>query len=799
MARLAVLPLALLLLTVSALPVAADPPTPPSAPLDLAAEVGTTCIRLTWSAPASDGGDALLGYNVHRGAGAEPPAFYSGASFTEFVDCDLAGLTTYTYAVSAANGQGEGPLSDPVSAQTGPQPPAAPTGLAATLEEGPIVHLTWTPPSDTPANPVAGQTVYRVAQGEEGLYGLAYLPAGATAWDDDTATAGRAYTYHVQAHNGAGATASAALDVDIAAGLAGTAPSAPRDLAATPSGDCIHLTWSPPAWAGTGGFFGYTVHRALGDNPLGLPVATAATQFDDCGLEPLTTYRYAVSAQNRYGDSPLSDEVSSAVGPQAPYAVANLGAEADYGPIVRLWWSPPSNVPAHPIDGILVYRWEPGQGSWIQQASLAADANHWQDASVAGGQTYSYGVVTYGPDHCCTWAYIDVDVAAYLAPPDAAPLDLVAEGSTCIRLTWAAPATDEPVLDYRVYRGPAGGPLQYLSGDASGRTLLDCDLEGFATYRYAVTAVYAAGEGPLSLPVEVQAGPQPPAAPADLVATVIGGPAVFLMWSPPASTPGNPVDGLMVVRWDPVDQVWRGRATLAADADRWIDGGVAAGTSYTYGIWAFNAGDTTMGATAEAVVPATPAPPSGLVASYDAVAGAVALSWTPAAATPEAPVDGQLVLRQASGEAGWWQIGDLAAAASAFQDAAVEAGRTYTYRVVAHNLAGQAEGPAASVRVPGVPSAPLDVAATRGLLATTVSWHAPADDGGWPVYGYTLYRSVDGGAPQVAGHLGAAARQASDHCPALHECDYWLTASNHAGEGAGSQHAWVGVIPAPRL
>src|SRR5262249_44912182 len=50
----------------SATPVAVEA-TAPSAPRSLAAVAGNGSVSLSWSAPASDGGSAITGYNVYRG------------------------------------------------------------------------------------------------------------------------------------------------------------------------------------------------------------------------------------------------------------------------------------------------------------------------------------------------------------------------------------------------------------------------------------------------------------------------------------------------------------------------------------------------------------------------------------------------------------------------------------------------------------------------------------------------------------------------------------------------------------
>lgn len=90
-------------------PVTAIPLGLPTAPQDLAARGAWTGQRvhvdLTWSAPASDGGSAILGYRVYRDT-LETPIAELGADasgFSERIDAEGA-----TYSVTAFNEVGEG-------------------------------------------------------------------------------------------------------------------------------------------------------------------------------------------------------------------------------------------------------------------------------------------------------------------------------------------------------------------------------------------------------------------------------------------------------------------------------------------------------------------------------------------------------------------------------------------------------------------------------------------------------------------------------------------------------------------
>ena len=80
----------------------------PTAPQELAVASGPALVgeaTLTWSAPASDGGAAVLAYHVYRDGALIATVDATTLSFT---DAGLSPLQAYAYAVSAANVVGEG-------------------------------------------------------------------------------------------------------------------------------------------------------------------------------------------------------------------------------------------------------------------------------------------------------------------------------------------------------------------------------------------------------------------------------------------------------------------------------------------------------------------------------------------------------------------------------------------------------------------------------------------------------------------------------------------------------------------
>ncbi len=99
-------------------------PSPPSAPMELAATVSRYEVTLTWSPPAFDGGSPILSYSLFRGNASGGEALLAEVgNVTSYDDRAVTNGRTYYYRVTAMNVMGEGPMSDEVEATLINEPP----------------------------------------------------------------------------------------------------------------------------------------------------------------------------------------------------------------------------------------------------------------------------------------------------------------------------------------------------------------------------------------------------------------------------------------------------------------------------------------------------------------------------------------------------------------------------------------------------------------------------------------------------------------------------------------------------
>jgi predicted RNA-binding protein with TRAM domain len=300
-----------------------------------------------------------------------------------------------------------------------------------------------------------------------------------------------------------------------------------------------------------------------------------------------------------------------------------------------------------------------------------------------------------------------------------------------LHITWTAPATDggSSVTGYTLTVTPHGSdtPVSTTSPAAAAVASTISGLTNGTAYDVAMTATNAAGTGPAAT---ASGTPRTvPDAPTGVLVTPGDG-DLSVSWTAPLSDGGNAIDSYTVTA-NPGNHTV---STADGDTTNADLTGLTNGTLYTLTVAGHNAaGDGTSSASATGT-PRTVAgaPTDVLVTPGD---GDLSVSWVAPSVTGGADIDkytvtanpGGITVSTADGET---TNADLTGLAN---------GTRYTLTVVAHNAAG--DGPA-SAPVSGtprtVPDAPTGVQVTPGDGQLTVSWSAPAQDGGATIASYTV-------------------------------------------------------------
>jgi fibronectin type 3 domain-containing protein len=305
------------------------PPTPPSAPRNLAATGGNAQVTLNWQAPASDGGSPVTNYRIYRGAASGTKTLLTtvGAVLT-YTDGAVTNGLTYYYQVSAVNGPGEGAKSNEASATPNPpppppSPPSAPTNLVATGGNAQVA-LTWQAPASNGGSQITNYRVYRgTTSGGKTL--LATLGV-VTSYTDTSVTNGVTYYYQVSAVNSVG-EGPRSNEATATPSAPAAPPTAPQGLVATGGVGTVTLVWSPPSNNGGSPVTNYRIYRGTSSNgeTLLTTIGNVLTYIDTAVTNGVTYY-YQVSAVNSVGEGPRSNEASAT--PSAPPPPPNFGISA---------------------------------------------------------------------------------------------------------------------------------------------------------------------------------------------------------------------------------------------------------------------------------------------------------------------------------------------------------------------------------------------------------------------------------------------------------------------------------------
>jgi fibronectin type 3 domain-containing protein len=319
-----------------------------------------------------------------------------------------------------------------------------------------------------------------------------------------------------------------------------TPPSAPAGLSgASANPTTAYLSWSPAT--DNVGVAGYYVLRN------GSVVGTTANvNYQDSGLTQSKTYTYWIEAFDLAGNvsAPSQRIAVTTKDVTPPSTPGNVVATAASCQKVTLTWSPSTDNGG--VGSYLIFSGL-SPTALTQAGRTASTTTSYTSHPLTPGTTYYYGV--QAADTSGNVSSMSAVVTATTPVPPAAPTNLaeITISTGRIGLTWTPAATGGlPVQSYHVFRGGSAADLSPLAV-VSQPYYTDTSVKPAATYYYGVQAADTAGDlSPMSAIILAKT-PAPPAAPANLVATLASTGVIGLTWSA-ATSGGLPVQNYYVYR-----------------------------------------------------------------------------------------------------------------------------------------------------------------------------------------------------------------------------------------------------------
>ena len=540
-------------------------------------------------------------------------------------------------------------------------------------------------------------------------------------------------------------------------------PGQPRNLTASAEGPTsIKLVWAEPERDGGSDITGYWIEvsddggRSWED--LAANTRNNRTTYTHTGLTAGVTRHYRVGAINASGSGEPSNVAHATTAALRPGAPQRLTARARGTSEIVLNWTRPASDGGSSITGYRIEWSRTGTGGW---AVLVANttATTYTDDDLRPNTTRHYRVLAINRAGRSEWsnpghATTEVDFPG--APTGLRVRPGGVGGSDQLLLTWSRPASDggSEITGYRIERSATGlGPWLPLVANtgSSDRAYTDGNLSPATTWFYRVSAINGKGPGPPSSVAEGTTNAAPPGQPQNVRARGTGPNAVLLAWDRPESDGGARITGYRIRMLGPNDNSWIViRPNTGTTATTFTHTGLDPVTRYQYQVAAINrVGAGAWSFTAAALTHADFAgAPTGLTARAVGTAR-IDLAWNAPRYTGGVSILGYRVEASDDGGATWNIIRrNTNSSTTTFSDVNLRPATTRHYRVGAINLAGL--GPFSNTArattdatVPGVTRRLSAEAA--GTSQITLSWQAPADNGGARITGYRIEVSADGG------------------------------------------------------
>lgn len=531
----------------------ASPTGVPSEPQNVTVAGASSGVRVSWSAPVTDGGSALLDYVAEAYAAASGGSAVESCSTVSASEtsCTIEPLTsgsTYYVSVYAVNATGNGLSSSRIQVVAGATPSVPRSVTASRVASG--IHVAWLAPAENGSAAVTSYVVRAFTSTSSSADAVATCTTTGLDCTVTGVSASTRYYVSVAAVNASGeGVASSRVSVPVAA-----EPGAPRSVSVTRGNGYARVQWAAPLSNGGSTITRY-VARAFDSLTGGREVAQCSptTSRLECNVGPLPnggSYYIDVTATNHYGDgAPSTPRIVVQPGTDSSPPRAVTAEQRPQGIVVT--WAVPESDGGYSISSYVARAWSASVGGTATaQCRATGDTCAIAPASQAPVYVDVVAVTALGESAPST-----PRVRLMLVDPIDAPtgVTVLSRGSTW-KVSWTEPvdASKGEVLSYRadVLNGSQAVVASCAVVDATRGGAPACTLpavRGSAPLSVSVTAETADSKSTY-LPVALGAAGAKPSPPV-VVAGAPGRASVEVTWQPSPWQGKSPVSEYRVRAW----------------------------------------------------------------------------------------------------------------------------------------------------------------------------------------------------------------------------------------------------------
>ncbi|MBT0774216.1 fibronectin type III domain-containing protein [Kineosporia sp. J2-2] len=432
----------------------------------------------------------------------------------------------------------------------------------------------------------------------------------------------------------------------------------------------------------------------------------------------------------------VSGAAYAASAPGAPTGLTGTGGVSQVG---LRWKAPTSTGGAAISDYIVQYRLS-SVSSWSTFADGTSTTLAATVTGLTNGSAYTFQVAA--KNSAGTGAYSSTVSATPAATAPGAPTGVgVVSGAGQLNVSWTAPASSggtaisDYVIQYKLVS--ASSWTTFADGTSTSTSAVVKPLTNGSSYDVRVAAVNSSGTSAYSS--TATGTPQAAAGAPTALALTPGAGQMGASWKAPADNGGAAItDYSLQYRASGVSS-WSTFTHTASTATQATVTGLSNGTAYDVRVAAVTSvGTGTYTATATATPQTTPDTPTGL--NLAGGNGTLDVTWSAPTGTGGSAITDYVVQYKLASASSWSTFTHDPSTTLKAKLTGLTNGSSYTVRVAAVNAQGTGAYSTSATGAPAamIPDAPAALAADAGPSRLTLSWTAPASDGGSAISDYAV-------------------------------------------------------------